>query len=160
MTRHVHYDDAWRTPEEVAKLKAEKARHPARADFDFPAVMSDIGEYQSQVDGSMITSRSQHREHLRKHNCVEVGSEMPTFVRPPVVPLREEIASDIKESIAQLEAGYVPPEGPPSGTHVGSDGLVTEHPDFEPIDARNVKDGEYIRSSNKADERVLVIPAA
>ena len=31
--------------------------------------------YQSMADGSMITSRSQHREHLRQHNCIEIGNE-------------------------------------------------------------------------------------
>lgn len=38
-------------------------------------VMPDIKPYQSMVDGSMITSRSQHRDHLRQHNCIEVGNE-------------------------------------------------------------------------------------
>ena len=38
-------------------------------------VMPDIQPYRSMVDGSMITSRSQHREHLRRHGCVEVGDQ-------------------------------------------------------------------------------------
>jgi len=38
-------------------------------------IMLDIQPYKSMVDGSMITSRSQHREHLRRHNCFEVGNE-------------------------------------------------------------------------------------
>ena len=40
-----------------------------------PIVMPDIQPYQSMADGSMITSRSQHREHLRAHNCIEIGNE-------------------------------------------------------------------------------------
>jgi len=40
-----------------------------------PLLMPDIGEYTSQIDGSRITSRSQHREHLKRHGCVEVGNE-------------------------------------------------------------------------------------
>jgi hypothetical protein len=40
-----------------------------------PMVMPDIEPYQSMADGSIIKSRSQHREHLRRHNCVEVGNE-------------------------------------------------------------------------------------
>ncbi len=39
-------------------------------------VMPDIGAYQSMVDGSMITSRSQHREHLKRHGLQEIGNEM------------------------------------------------------------------------------------
>jgi hypothetical protein len=41
-----------------------------------PMVIGDIQPYQSQITGEMITSRSQHREHLRMHNCVEVGDQV------------------------------------------------------------------------------------
>lgn len=40
-----------------------------------PMVSSDIGEYKSIVTGEMIGSRSAHREHLRKHNLIEIGNE-------------------------------------------------------------------------------------
>ena len=40
-----------------------------------PGIMPDILPYQSMADGSMITSRSQHRAHLRQHNCIEIGNE-------------------------------------------------------------------------------------
>lgn len=38
-------------------------------------IISDIQPYISMVDGSVITSRSKHREHLKAHGCVEVGNE-------------------------------------------------------------------------------------
>ena len=41
-------------------------------------VMPDIAPYKSMIDGRMITSRSQHRAHLRANNCVEVGNDDPT----------------------------------------------------------------------------------
>jgi hypothetical protein len=40
-----------------------------------PFVMPDIQPYQSMIDGSMITSRSRHREHLQANGCIEVGNE-------------------------------------------------------------------------------------
>ena len=40
-----------------------------------PMIVDDIQPYRSQVTGEMITSRSQHREHLRVHGCVEVGDQ-------------------------------------------------------------------------------------
>lgn len=40
-------------------------------------IMPDIAPYRSTIDGSEITSRSRHREHLREHNCIEVGNERP-----------------------------------------------------------------------------------
>jgi hypothetical protein len=35
----------------------------------------DIQPYVSMIDGSIINSRSQHRTHLRDHNCIEIGNE-------------------------------------------------------------------------------------
>lgn len=46
-------------------------------------VMSDIKPYQSMINGEMITSRSQHREHLRQHDCFEIGNEKQTFKGMP-----------------------------------------------------------------------------
>ena len=40
-----------------------------------PQVIKDIDPYVSQIDGSLITSRSQHRDHLKAHGCIEVGNE-------------------------------------------------------------------------------------
>ncbi len=60
-------------------------------------ILPDILPYQSMADGSMITSRSQHRAHLRQHNCIEIGNEKMES-RPTVVKdtrrevLREQVA--------------------------------------------------------------------
>lgn len=62
-------------------------------------VMGDIQPYRSQIDGSMITSRSHHREHLRKHGCIEVGNDSSLEKRrgpiksPP--GLKEQIARNV-----------------------------------------------------------------
>lgn len=40
-----------------------------------PMVVADIQPYKSQLTGEMIMSRSQHRDHLKSHGCVEVGNE-------------------------------------------------------------------------------------
>lgn len=40
-----------------------------------PMIMRDIEPYKNMIDGRMITSRSEHRELLKKHNCVEVGND-------------------------------------------------------------------------------------
>lgn len=49
-------------------------------------VMPDIEPYVSMIDGSLITSRSKHREHLRQHNCFEVGNEIKPQPLPDVSP--------------------------------------------------------------------------
>lgn len=40
-----------------------------------PYIAGDMQPYQSMITGEMITSRSQHRTHLRDHNCIEIGNE-------------------------------------------------------------------------------------
>lgn len=40
-----------------------------------PMVSPDIGAYKSVVTGEQISSRSAHREHLKRHNLYEVGNE-------------------------------------------------------------------------------------
>jgi hypothetical protein len=41
-----------------------------------PIIIDDITPYRSMITGEMITSRSQHREHLRLHGCVEIGDQV------------------------------------------------------------------------------------
>ena len=48
-----------------------------------PMVMPDIQPYQSMIDGTMITSRSQHREHLKVHGCQELGNEPLKWLDKP-----------------------------------------------------------------------------
>ncbi len=56
---------------EMWERKIEMHRNPIRA----PMIASDISPYISQIDGSVISSRSQHKTHLKDHGCVEVGNE-------------------------------------------------------------------------------------
>ena len=46
-----------------------------------PHIIGDIEPYQAAGPeyGKWITSRSQHREYLRKHNLMEVGNERKYF---------------------------------------------------------------------------------
>lgn len=57
-----------------------------------PYIAPDIQPYKSMVTGEMITSRSQHRSHLKQHNMIEVGNEMPKPKKiPEVSGLKEEL---------------------------------------------------------------------
>lgn len=60
-------------------------------------VMNDIQPYQSMIDGSMITSRSHHRAHLKAHNCIEIGNEKQTPKPLNLSPagLKEDIAREV-----------------------------------------------------------------
>lgn len=36
-----------------------------------PQIVRDISEYRSPIDGRVIGSRSERREDLKRHNCIE-----------------------------------------------------------------------------------------
>jgi hypothetical protein len=57
-----HFRDASGEPMPIPDRKGEVC---------VPAIISDIPDYRSPIDGKMITSRSQRREDLRRNNCVE-----------------------------------------------------------------------------------------
>lgn len=40
-------------------------------------VIQDIEPYRSPIDRSVVSSRSQHRDHMRQHGVVEMGNEYP-----------------------------------------------------------------------------------
>ena len=56
----------------------EKGTEPSRSG---PMVMPDIKPYRSMIDGSEITSRSRHREHLRAHGYQEIGNETAALLK-------------------------------------------------------------------------------
>ena len=58
----------------------EKGTEPTPEGF---MVMPDIKPYQSMINGEMITSRSQHREHLKAHGCQELGNEPLKYLDKP-----------------------------------------------------------------------------
>jgi hypothetical protein len=66
-------------------------KYPQMEHSDAPMVMPDIQPYQSMIDGSMITSRSKHREHLRDNNCIEIGNETLETKLAPVKDNRREV---------------------------------------------------------------------
>jgi hypothetical protein len=68
-----------------------------------PMVIRDIGEYMSPLDGQHITSRSQHRDHMRAHEVVEVGNE---FGKPKDDPVRvnKDLGLTIKRRLEEVEA--------------------------------------------------------
>jgi hypothetical protein len=63
-------------------------------------IQPDIQPYKSMITGEMITSRSKHREHLRQHNCIEIGNEIDYAMknaRPKPIDDRESRRRTIAE---------------------------------------------------------------
>jgi hypothetical protein len=98
MTDKEFFLDFW-TPTLGAEeaLRSWEAKQSARR-LDAPYVAGDIQPYQSMATGEMITSRSQHREHLKRNHLIEVGNETKYLKAPEVKPppgLKETIARTV-----------------------------------------------------------------
>ena len=62
-------------------------------------VVPDIQPYKSMIDGHMVTSRSEHRRHLKDHGCIEIGNETQP-VRAP-----EPISRDERRKLLHRQLG-------------------------------------------------------
>jgi hypothetical protein len=77
---------------------------PTKVDGTF--FVPDIQPYQSMVDGSMIGSRSQHREHLRQHSLIEIGNEQKHLMKDRQVQIDRKSAERRKQTIAAVLDKY------------------------------------------------------
>lgn len=81
-----HTEDIYRS---VAKMNDDLPVHcdaTMQRRITAPYVAADIAPYKSMVTGEMITSRSQHRAHLKQHKLVEVGNEHTKMTSPKNTP--------------------------------------------------------------------------
>ena len=84
---------------EAEQAWAEKCEMMAKKRELHHQVMGDIHPYVSQIDGSVINSRSSHRKHLKDHGCIEVGNETNHLKPKPMTA-----PGGMKESL--IDAAY------------------------------------------------------
>lgn len=85
--------------------KPQPVKHEKHADG--PMVIPDIEPYRSVIDGSVISGRRQHRDHLRAHGCIEVGNEkLRAKDHHQLPPVKE----DVIRSFEMIKQGYRPPK--------------------------------------------------
>jgi len=65
-----------------------------------PTVMSDIDGHISMADGTYITSRSKHRENLKRNNCIEIGNDVPMQQKKHELSTKER--EHLKRTIAEV----------------------------------------------------------
>ena len=66
-------------------------------------VMPDIKPYKSMIDGRIITSRSRHREHLRDHDCIEVGNDSSLRRKPKPIESPPGLKEKIIRAVNDVE---------------------------------------------------------
>jgi len=77
-TENPESDHLWEQKCELDLRVYERTGKERNAD-----IIPDISPYRSMIDGSIITSRSKHRTHLRDHGCIEVGNEIKAATTKP-----------------------------------------------------------------------------
>ena len=91
----------WWTPtigEEAAKASwLDKVAMKTR---QAPIVMSDIEGHISMADGQWVSSRSKHRENLKRNHCVEIGNDVP--MQQKVHEISRKDQESRKRQIAEL----------------------------------------------------------
>jgi hypothetical protein len=69
-----YWNIPFNTPQAEEAWQAKLNMTPKEA----PMVMPDIDGHISMADGSWVSSRSKHRENLKRNNCIELGNDVPT----------------------------------------------------------------------------------
>lgn len=64
-----------------------------------PLIMGDIQPYKSMITGEMINGRRQHREHLRQHNCIEIGNEKPKPIPRQHSSARQDVLAAVRRHL-------------------------------------------------------------
>lgn len=86
--------------EEGERVWQEKLKMMNRTSpINLPYIRDDVKPYQSMITGEMIEGKKAHREHLKRHNCIE-AADMP--LKNPERPkdnLKEQIARQVYEKL-------------------------------------------------------------
>lgn len=91
--RYVWRDGAFRHPRTNEPMPV-----PDRAGICMPAVRSDIEDYTSPIDGSLIRSRTGQRYDLAKNDCVLAPPTRKPFIREEYVERKARQAKQLEAS--------------------------------------------------------------
>jgi hypothetical protein len=69
-----YWNIPFESPEAEEAWQAKLNMTPKEA----PMVIPDIQGHISMADGTWVSSRSKHRENLKRNNCIELGNDVPT----------------------------------------------------------------------------------
>jgi len=101
-----HYDDRekylayWNLPFEGPEADEAWKQKLEMTPKEAPTVMPDIEGHISMADGTWVSSRSKHRENLKRNNCVEVGNDVSFEQKKPEFSRKENEAR--KRQIAEI----------------------------------------------------------
>ena len=94
------YLSYWNLPFEGAEADAAWKQKQEMQPKEAPMVIPDIEGHISMADGTWVSSRSKHRENLKRNNCVELGNDVPMQQKVHEFSRREQEAR--KRQIAEI----------------------------------------------------------
>jgi hypothetical protein len=90
----------WNLPFEGPEADAAWSEKESMTFREAPMVMPDIDGHISMADGSWVSSRSKHRENLKRNNCIELGNDVPTQQKKHELSTKER--EHLKRTIAEV----------------------------------------------------------
>jgi len=90
----------WNIPYDTPQAEQAWKDKQAMTRRDAPIVVPDIEGHISMADGTWISSRSKHRENLKRNNCVEIGNDIPMERKPIEISRKDQEAR--KRQIAEI----------------------------------------------------------
>jgi hypothetical protein len=87
-------EEAW---ENKVRLDEDAAQYEGQIHPNM-GIIADIQPYKSQITGEIIHSRSRHRNHLKDHNCIEVGNEKQEAPKKKEVDWKPEIVKLVHQA--------------------------------------------------------------
>jgi hypothetical protein len=90
----------WNLPFEGAEADAAWKEKETMTARPAPTVISDIEGHISMADGQWVSSRSKHRENLKRNNCIELGNDVPLQQKKHELSTRER--EHLKRTIAEV----------------------------------------------------------
>jgi len=81
--------------EEGERVWEEKLKMMNRTSFTAHYIRDDVKPYQSMITGEMIEGKKAHREHLKRHNCIEAADMPLKNPERPKDTLKQDIAREV-----------------------------------------------------------------
>lgn len=109
--------------------------------FTVPMVAPDLSSpFVSHIDGSVISSRAEQKEHMARHGVVlydEIAPDLPRKRAEVISAQFTDLKSDINESINKVLQGYEPKQQMVDGSADDVDGIDVLKTDALPKELKN-----------------------
>ena len=80
----------------------DKAELSAQEQSHAPAILGDVADFVSPIDGSLVSGRAGLREHCKRHNVVLTEDLKGLPPKPMTLPIDPQYREQTKQNIADI----------------------------------------------------------